>query len=121
MSQILIQPGPQPTPTFHAHNRGETMTSVLRLLIASSIFAAAGFSLADGAEPTFSLTITAEPAVSKAGSEIKLEVVLKNLSDHEIGVPADKGARAEFDFGIDVRDEKGDPPGKTNYYRSVTG
>jgi hypothetical protein len=68
--------------------------------------------LSGGKEPAYALTISAKQPESKAGSEIWLEVVFKNISNHDIEITPrlaylSSAGHAESFYATDVRDEKG--------------
>jgi hypothetical protein len=94
----------------------------LRLLFLATLTL---FSISSGAAqstpvPSFSLTINAVQNTVKAGSEIKITILLKNVSDHEIGIPRSPGEnRGESFHDLEVRDEKGHLTPKTKLRREV--
>jgi hypothetical protein len=57
----------------------------------------------------------------KSGSEIRLRVLLKNASDREILVARTVAGldHGEFDYGVEVRDEKGIKVPHTKYGRDM--
>ena len=63
---------------------------------------------AQGANPTFSLSITATQDVIKARSAITVKVVLTNISDHKIGFLWFRGDAGGDDL-LNVRDSQGNP------------
>jgi hypothetical protein len=66
----------------------------------------------------FSVKIQPPPGPVKAGSEVRVKVTITNSSDHEIRFARGFG-NEEFDFEIEVRDEKGKPPPLTESYRKL--
>ena len=73
-----------------------------------------------GAVP-FSILITGPEKPVKAGSEVKIGIVLKNTSDREIAVGRTSVSQAEFHYLVDVRDGKGHPAPNTEYGRRIMG
>jgi len=72
------------------------------------------------APPPFSLTLSSSEKVIKAGSEARLEIVLKNTSNHEFSITKSNAEdRAESHYRIDVRDSKGRPVPDTEYAHTV--
>jgi hypothetical protein len=74
-----------------------------------------------GPPASFSVSLsTTQPAV-KAGSELKISVVLTNLSNQDLDLTWDGASRAEFDYTILVSDRDGHEPPDTQYLRAVRG
>jgi uncharacterized protein (DUF58 family) len=62
----------------------------------------------------FSLTIRLLQNVAKVGSEIRVQVVLTNTSDHEIGILK---SAPEADYIVEVRDTRGKMAPDTDFRR----
>jgi hypothetical protein len=62
----------------------------------------------------FSLTIRPVHDVATAGSQIRLQVVLTNTSDHDIGILK---SAPESDYIVDVRDSRGNVAPDTDFGR----
>jgi hypothetical protein len=62
----------------------------------------------------FSLTIRLLHDIAKAGSQIRVEVVLTNTSDHEIGILK---SAPEADYMVEVRDANGNMAPDTDFGR----
>jgi hypothetical protein len=73
---------------------------------------------ASGAPPQYSVTLQAPTAPVKAGSEVRVKATTTNTSDHEIRFAKGFGEE-EFDFEIEVRDEKGQAPPLTQPYSQL--
>jgi hypothetical protein len=73
---------------------------------------------ASSSAPSFSVTLQAPTAAVKAGSEVRIRVTTTNNSDHEIRFAKGFGEE-EFDFEIEVRDEKGQTPPLTEAYSEL--
>jgi len=92
------------------------MKGLIRLLLFVSVMSAVQLSAQSAQETPFSLTISTPQQVVKAGSEIKVDVVLRNTSDHEIALLRSPGTgRGELEFESDVVSEKGNPASQTKY------
>ncbi|HTX36141.1 MAG TPA: hypothetical protein VME43_14020 [Bryobacteraceae bacterium] len=76
-------------------------------------------------EPRFSITLSAPQTVFKAGSEVKIRLVFKNISSGEVPYGRTLGIgvepHGEFLNDVEVRDAKGDSMPKTDYYRALRG
>jgi hypothetical protein len=90
------------------------------LLLATTLLLSA-LSPAQVAPPVFSISISVEPTVAKAGTPIELAVTLTNVSNHQISVAQEKGGKAEFDYRIDVRNSSNTNAPDTNYHKKVKG
>lgn len=73
----------------------------------------------------FSITIDAETNVFKAGSEVKIRLIFKNISSGEIPYERTPGTgietNGEFFSHVEVRDSKGHLAPETRYYRMLLG
>jgi hypothetical protein len=69
----------------------------------------------------FSIAISTQSDLMKAGSEILVEITLTNTSNHEIRVGKAPGnlPQAESEYSIEVRDSKGRVAPDTDYGRKV--
>jgi hypothetical protein len=86
------------------------------------IIATLGLTSGQNAQPPFTITLTAPKNPLKIGSKIRVDIMLKNTSNTDISVSKSNAEdQAEFSYVIDVRDEKDEPPPKTEYARSLNG
>ncbi len=73
----------------------------------------------------FSISISAADTVFKAGSEVRIRLVFKNTSDHEIpyerGIGTGVEPHGEFFTDVEVRDAKGELIPETRYHRLLRG
>jgi hypothetical protein len=92
------------------------MRRFIRLLLFVSVIAAVQLMAQSAQEPPFSLTISTPQEIVKAGSEVRVDVVLRNTSDHEITLLRSPGTgRGELEFESDVLGEKGNLASQTKY------
>jgi hypothetical protein len=91
---------------------------VLSLLLATSCEAAPAQS-AQSTKPSFSVAVSANQRTVKSGSEIRVRIVLTNVSDKELATYQDGATRGELDYTIDVLDGNGKEPPETKYLRAV--
>jgi hypothetical protein len=94
-------------------------TRKLALLI-SALFGFPYTGSSQTAKPSFSITITAPPAI-KAGAEAKVEIEVKNISNHAITFGADDLSHSEKNFAFEVRDSAGKLAPETRYMKAVNG
>ena len=73
---------------------------------------------ASGSPPSYSVTLQAPTAPVRAGSEVRVRATTTNTFDHEIRFAKGFGEE-EFDFEIEVRDEKGQVPPLTQPYSEL--
>lgn len=67
----------------------------------------------------FQLTVEPETASVASGDKIVLRITLTNTSEKDLGFRQRARAdEAEWDYSIDVRDEKGDAVNQTNFGRN---
>jgi len=75
---------------------------------------------AQEAAPTFSLLISTKQSAVQIGSELKVNIVLTNITDHPIWVGVEKTREAELEgYAIEVRDERGRLQRTSHYYWSL--
>jgi hypothetical protein len=68
----------------------------------------------------FTILISTAQGTAQAGSEIRVNVLLTNTSDHPIWVYVEKGAAAELEgYSIEVRDSQGRLQRTSRYYWSI--
>jgi len=93
-------------------------------LVVESVLAL-GVALAQSDQVPFSVSIAAESNVFKAGSEVKIRLTLRNISNEEIPCARNPGPRVdrlgEFFAEVEVRDSKGNLAPETKYYRLIRG
>jgi hypothetical protein len=80
---------------------------------------------ASSAQHPFSITISTAQNSFKSGSEIRLQVVLTNTSDHSFSIgraiDGTSPVVAGYLFEIHVDNEKGNSPPETKYERALRG
>ncbi|HET6841477.1 MAG TPA: hypothetical protein VFK06_07285 [Candidatus Angelobacter sp.] len=62
--------------------------------------------------PTFSLVISTKEATIKAGSEVRMEIAITNITDHPIKIAVGPGT---YPYLLDVRDADGNLAPETAY------
>jgi hypothetical protein len=94
---------------------------VLPLLFSIFIFWATGASQSVP-PPSLSMTISTTPIVVNAGTDVKIEIIIKNISDHDVGVDKSPGENSgEKHTKVEVRDDKGKLVRETGYKRALEG
>src|SRR3982074_2452578 len=95
---------------------GEKMANPLRslLLLMATLVALVCTGIAQDDKPEFSIAISAPQSV-KTGSFVAVDVILTNISDHDIKL--DDDAHGERNFDLDVRDSQGIRPSETLYLK----
>lgn len=94
---------------------------VLPLLFSIFIFWGTGAGQSVPA-PSFSMTISTAQIVFKTGTDVKLEIIVKNISDHDVGVDKSPGENSgESHNKVEVFDDKGIPVRETGYKRALEG
>jgi hypothetical protein len=89
---------------------------LLAVVLAGTFFACA----AQETAPTFTILITTKPGTFKSGSELRVNVLLTNISDHPIELYVDKRGAAELEgYLIEVRDIQGRLQRTSRYYWSL--
>jgi hypothetical protein len=73
------------------------------------------------AEAPFSIMITAAPEVVKSGSEVRIDIVYTNVSDHEIELVWVYGAVGEFFNRVEIQDDRGLAVASTKYGHDLPG
>jgi hypothetical protein len=72
--------------------------------------------------PQFSVAISPVPAIVRAGSEIRVKIVMTNTTDHEINIVRSPGEdNGENWNDIEGFDETGKAASETEYYRAFKG
>ena len=78
--------------------------------------------LATAAEPELSVTISAAHDSFRTGAEVKLEILLANLTDHQIEIGRfNHPDGPDIEYSFDVRDRQGRKVPLTRYRRSLHG
>jgi hypothetical protein len=73
-------------------------------------------------QPPFSINISIFKEVLPLGSEIRVQILDKNISDHEIILDRSPAVdQGEIRHSIEVYDEKGSPVPETGYYKRLKG
>lgn len=90
------------------------------LLIAVSALSICGLSRAT--DPTFSITISTSRPIAQLGSEVRVSILLKNISSHPIDIErSPRTDLGEQSYEVEVRDERGNKLPETKYYRVTRG
>jgi hypothetical protein len=77
---------------------------------------------AQSTKPAISITINSSPTVVKTGTEVKVEITLTNVSNHQITLAKDNAQNHGESFNrIEVRDQKGNLAPDTRYARFLKG
>jgi hypothetical protein len=100
------------------------MSSLLRPLLVTMIL---GVAVAPGycAEPSLSVTIRLTQDTVRAGSEVRVKIVMKNVTDHQIRIPGKAEVRGDdvvpANCHATVTDAKGARAPLTNYGEKMWG
>lgn len=96
-----------------------TRFEALRGLWLVPIIAAAA-ATAQTTQPTISLTIKAEQDVVQAGSAVKVQITITNVSKQKIGVQRERNpGHGEIFHEFDIRDADGNPAPESNYQKRL--
>lgn len=98
------------------------MSTALRSLLLLAALGGGAFVGSGAGWGSFSVTITAPKSVVRAGTDIRIDISVKNTSDHEIDLP--RSVRldlGEWFTDVEVSDEKGNALTETKYYRLLRG
>jgi hypothetical protein len=87
-------------------------------ILASILVVACALSPTRGATTPFTLTLEAEENPIKAGSDVKVDITLRNSSNHAIDVGL---GLAEMDYALGVRDSQNRIPPETEFARKSKG
>ncbi len=91
---------------------------VIRILVA----AVASLTAAEVASPEYSLTIGAGSGTFKRGTDVKIQIVLANLTDHQISIARLNDTNGpEFEYVFDVRESDRRSVPLTRYGRASHG
>jgi hypothetical protein len=91
-------------------------------LIPTLIVAVISLAAAPIADPEYSLTISAGSGRFKRGADIKVRIVLANLTDHQISIGRlNDSFGPEFEYTINVRDADSRAVALTRYGRASHG
>ena len=86
------------------------------------IGATLSFGLLADPEPEFSLSISSPPGTFKTGADVKLRIVLTNVTDHKISIwRMYHPTGLENEYSLDIRDSEGHSVPLTRYGRAVHG
>jgi len=78
--------------------------------------------LVNDAKPAFSLGVSTDRDVYKINSEIRVRIILTNISDREINIERELGTSAgEFNYDVEVRLENGTMASSTKYHKILKG
>lgn len=98
------------------------MRTAIRLFLPTTIFWACNSMSSWAQEASFSVTIATPANVVKIGSDIRIDITIKNTSDHEIDLPRSvRTDLGEWFTDVEVSDEKGNAMPETKYYRVLRG
>jgi len=76
----------------------------------------------NASSPAFTLTISTDSSSVREGSEIAIDIDLKNTQDHDILMWREKGGEmGEFNYIVHILNQKGEQPPETKYHRAVRG
>jgi hypothetical protein len=75
--------------------------------------------MTDTVTHSFLVTLRAREHSVAVGSEVRVQVALANLSDHEITLPESSPGKPEFDYRVSVYDEWGNSPNETDYLKTA--
>jgi hypothetical protein len=87
-------------------------------ILASILVVACALSPAGGATTPFTLTLEAEENPIKAGSDVKVDIILRNSSNHAIDVSL---GLAEMDYALAIGDSQNRIPPETELARKSKG
>lgn len=97
----------------------------ISLLRRASVLVIVIVSLASGygqnRKPSIAISLTADKSTVEAGNPVYVEVTLKNISDHAIGVEIERVAGPEMDFDISVLGPTDKGASLTRHGRMVKG
>jgi hypothetical protein len=107
---------------LHFKEAREDMNVAIRRRVVVTISGLFMLAVARAADPSFSITINTPRPVVELGSEVRVSIVLKNISSH----PVDFWRSPRPDLGeefnrVEVRDEEGNAVPETKYYRIIRG
>jgi hypothetical protein len=75
-----------------------------------------------GAEPELSLKLSVAQGVARVGAEVRIKIVLTNMTDHEILIGRyNHPDGPEFEYRFDVRDSQNREVPLTKYGRALNG
>jgi hypothetical protein len=100
--------------------RVRMMDAAKWLLLIWALFGFSHTGWSQTVRPSFSITITA-PATIKEGAQAKVEIEVKNTSNHTITFGADDLSHSEKNFAFEVRDSAGKLAPETRYMKAVNG
>jgi hypothetical protein len=94
----------------------------LKLLPMVTLLAAAIGYGAGKAPLPYSITISTPNLIVKAGSQVRITIIVKNITDRKVPVMQSNGVdEGEFNYDLDIRDEQGKQAPETNELRSLRG
>jgi hypothetical protein len=73
------------------------------------------------AQPSITLTISAAKTVVKASDPMIVDVTVRNISQHVIGIRKDRSPTQETDYKVTVRAQNGEEPPMTAFHRLLRG
>jgi hypothetical protein len=98
------------------------MKGFLRVIFRLAIYGAVGTCLGEKPTAPFAIAISTPNHVVNSGSDVRLDIVMTNTSDHEFPIGRAIGDnQAELDYHIRVLDDRGKSAAETEYGRKVYG
>ena len=98
------------------------MSSVPRRYLFVTLASLSAIGVSRAADPTISITISTQRPVVQLGSDLRIKIVLKNISSDPIEFGRSPSeVQGERSQEVEVRDEQGNKMPETAYYRAVRG
>ena len=94
------------------------MKNFMKLFLVLTTLAVGAASSTVSSEPPFALTLKAEENPVKAGSEVKVDITLRNSSNRAMHMSY---GLSEIDYALDVRDSENRTPPETDFARKSKG
>ena len=96
------------------------MRATFVLFTLAGVLWASGMLAAPKQQAPFSIAISPLQQSIAAGTEVKVEIILKNISNREINLSkSNASSQAEFHFVVEAHDDSGKPAPDTEYGRRV--
>jgi hypothetical protein len=92
----------------------------MRCTLFCAVFVLANAAFGRTPRPSFSLTVSLPRSAVKSGSDMEVDVTMKNISHKDIEVGKVVGT-AEANYEIEVTDSEGKPAAPTRYERMLRG
>lgn len=88
---------------------------------ANGMFFGGQVALASQPPTEFSLTLSAPQPTVKDGQPVMVNVIVKNISDHLLGVEEDRGSAQEVNYEVTVREKSGNEAPTSAFHRLLRG